>query len=112
MRKQNLKSQHSLYVEAELWNFKSQNILFGEADLQVTEYSRCGIPLVPYAMVRKTDMGAQGRMPLGQSHLGGAIIYWRWHILGFFSVLLRYNQAVTSQFSELMSPPPLYFLVI
>ena len=29
------------------------NILCAEADLQVTEYSRCGISLVPYTMVRK-----------------------------------------------------------
>ena len=50
----NLKSQHIPYVEAELWNFKSQNILCLEAELQVTEYSRCGISLVPYAMVQKT----------------------------------------------------------
>ena len=54
MWKQNLKSQHILYVEAELWNYKSQNILCAEAELQVTEYSRCGISLVPYAIVRKT----------------------------------------------------------
>ena len=29
-------------------------------------------------------MGAHGRRPLGQNYLGGAVIYWRWHILGFF----------------------------
>ena len=34
---------YSLYVEAELLNFKSQNILCAEAELQVTAYSRCGI---------------------------------------------------------------------
>ena len=28
-----LKSQHIPYVEAELWNFKSQNILCGETEL-------------------------------------------------------------------------------
>ena len=49
-----LKSQHIPYVEAELCNFKSQNILCVEAELQVTEYSRYGICLVLYAMVRKT----------------------------------------------------------
>ena len=49
-----LKSQHILCVEAELWNFKSQNILCAEAELQVTEYSKFGISLVPCAMVRKT----------------------------------------------------------
>ena len=54
VQKQNLKSQHIPYVEAELWNYKSQNILCTEAELQVTEYSRCGISLVSYAMVRKT----------------------------------------------------------
>ena len=48
MRKQNLKSQYIPYVEVE------QNILCAEAELQVTAYSRCGISLVPYAMVRKT----------------------------------------------------------
>ena len=48
----NSRSQHIPYVEAELW--KSQNISYVEAELQVTEYSRCGISLVPYAMVRKT----------------------------------------------------------
>ena len=57
MRKQNLKSQHIPYVEAELWNYKSPNILCAEAKRQVTEYSRCGISLVPYAMVRKTWEG-------------------------------------------------------
>ena len=47
------------------------------------------------------DMGAQGRWPLGQSHLGGAVIYWRCvRILFFFFVFcffLRYYQLVTNQ---------------
>ena len=100
MRKQNLQSQHIPYVEAELWNYKSQNILCAEAELQVTEYvwnisgSLCN---------GSKDMGAQGRRPLGQSHLGGAIIYWRWHILGLF-LFSPLFQAVTSKFSEFMSP--------
>ena len=56
-----------------------------EAELQVTEYSRCGVCLVPYAMVRILERhGSAGPQPLGQSHIGGVIIYWRWHILGFF----------------------------
>ena len=62
-----------------------------EAELEVTEYSRCGISLVPNAMVRKTwERRAKGCRPLGQSHLGGVIIYWRWHIwdLFLFSPLL------------------------
>ena len=67
-------SQHIHYVEAELWNFKSQNILYAEVELQVTEYSACGISLVPYAMARMTRV-RRGQRPLGQSHLGGADIY-------------------------------------
>ena len=61
-------------MEAELWNFKSQNILFAEVELQVTEYSAYGISLVPYAMARMTRV-RRGHRPLGQSHLGGAPIY-------------------------------------
>ena len=61
-------------MEAELWNFKSQNILCAEVELQVTEYSACGISLVPYAMARMTRV-RRGHRPLGQSHLGGAVIY-------------------------------------
>ena len=45
-------------MEEELWNFKSQNILCAEVELQVTEYSACGISLVPYSMARNTS--AQG----------------------------------------------------
>ena len=41
-------------MEEELWNFKSQNIPSVEADFHVTEYSRCGVSLVPCAVVRKT----------------------------------------------------------
>ena len=69
-----LKSQYIQYVEAELWNFKSQNILCVEVELQVTEYSACGIHLVPYAVARMTRV-CRGHRPLGQSHLGGAVIY-------------------------------------
>ena len=49
-----LKSQHIHYVEAELWNFTSQNILCAEVELQITEYCTCGISLVPHAMARMT----------------------------------------------------------
>ena len=63
-----------------------------EAELQVTEYFRCGISLVPYAMVRMTweRRARRARRPLGQSHLGGAIFtgdgtYW---IFFLFSPLL------------------------
>ena len=61
-------------MEAELWNFKSKNILCAEVELQVTEYSACGISLVPCAMARMTRV-RRGHRLLGQSHLGGAVIY-------------------------------------
>ena len=100
MRKQNLKTQHIPYVEAELLNYKSQNILSAEAELQVTECSRCGISLVPYAMVRKTwERRAAGpwvKVTLVVLLFTGGGTYW-----DFF---LRYYQAVTSKFSEFMSP--------
>ena len=93
-----LMSQHIHYVEAELWNFKSQNILCAEMELQIREYSACGISLIPYAMARMTRV-RRGHRPLGQSHLGGAVIYC--FILavaptGFFVCFLRYYQAVTN----------------
>ena len=69
-----LKSQHIHYVEAELWNFKSQNILCVEVELQVTEYSACGISLVPYAMARMTQVRS-GHRPFGQSHLGTYLLF-------------------------------------
>ena len=56
------------------WNFKSQNILYAEVELQVTEYSVCVISLVPFAMARMTRV-RMGHRPLGKSHLGGAVIY-------------------------------------
>ena len=43
-------------------------------ELQVTEYSACGISLVPYAKARMTRVYRVHR-PLGQSHLEGAVIY-------------------------------------
>ena len=61
-------------MEAELWNFKSQNILCAEVELQVTEYSACGMSLVPYAVARMTRVRRDHR-PLGQSHFGDAVIY-------------------------------------
>ena len=65
-------------------NFKSQNIL----DVEYPSGSLCN---------GSKDMGAQGRRPLGQGHLF-AIIYWRWHILGFwflFSPLLSSSNAIS-----------------
>ena len=44
-----------------------------EVKLQVTEYSACGISLV-LAMARMT-LVRRGHRPLGQSHLGGDVIY-------------------------------------
>ena len=46
----------------------------GIVELQVTEYSVCGISLVPYTMARMTRE-RMGHRPLGQCHLGGAVIY-------------------------------------
>ena len=94
-----LESQHIHYVEAELWNFKSQNILCAEVELQVTEYFACGISLVPYAMARMTRV-RRGHRLLGQSHLEGAVIYCSILAVaptGIFVCFLRYYQAVTNQ---------------
>ena len=102
MRKQNLKSQHIPYVEAELWNFKSQNILCVEADLQVTEYSGCGISLVPYAMVRKT-WERRVACPRVKAILVVLLFTGGGTYRDLFC-FLRYYQAVTSKFSEFMSP--------
>ena len=105
VRKQNLKSQHIPYVEAELWNYKSQNILCAEAKLQVTD-SRCGISLVPYALIRKT-LERRAACPWVEAILvvllfTGGGTYWD------YFYCLRYYQAVTSKFSELMTSA-LYF---
>ena len=44
--------------------------------LQVTEYSVCGIFLVPDATTRiMVALESSNHSPLGQSHLGGAVIY-------------------------------------
>ena len=94
-----LKSQHIHCAEAELWNFKSQNILCAEVELQVTEYSACGISLLPYAIARMTRV-RRGHRPLGQSHLGGTVIYCSILAVaptGIFVCFLRYYQAVTNQ---------------
>ena len=93
MRKQNLKSQHIAYVEAKLWNFKSQNILCAEADLQVTEYSRRGISLVPYAVVRKT-WERRTACPWVKDIL----------VVLLFTGGGTYWDTITSKFSEFMSP--------
>ena len=59
------------------------------AELKVTAYSLCGSGtvelLVPYAMARMIRE-RRGRRPMGQSHLGGAVIYCS--TLGFLCVLL------------------------
>ena len=98
-----LKLQHIHYVEAEPWNFKSQNILCAEVELRVTEYSACGISLVPYAMARMTRV-RRGHRSLGPSHLGGAVIYCSILAVaptgifcGFSQIFLRYYQEVTNQ---------------
>ena len=83
-------------MEAELWNFKSQNILCAEVDLQVTEYmySACGISLARLTRV------SRDHRPLGQSHLGDAVIYCSILAVGptgIFVCFLIYYQAVTNQ---------------
>ena len=86
-------------MEAELWNFKSGNVLCAEPEIQVTEYSACGIYLVPYAMARMTQE-RRGHRPLGQSHLGGAVIYCSILAVaptGICVCFLRYYQALTNQ---------------
>ena len=90
-----LKSQHIHYVEAELWNFKSQNILCAKVELQVTEYSACGISLVPYAMARMTRV-RRGHRPLGQSHLGGAVIYCSILAVAFTRIFCVFFQILSS----------------
>ena len=81
-------------MEAELWNFQSQNILCAEAELQVTEHSKCGMSLVPYAIMRKTRK-RRAEAP------GSKPSWWCYYFLavahnGIFC-LLRYYQAVTNQ---------------
>ena len=83
-------------MEAELWNFKSQNILCAEVKLQVTEYSACGISLVPYAMTRMTRV-RRGHRPLGQSHLGGAVIYCSILAVASTGLCVYFCQTVTNQ---------------
>ena len=44
--------------------------------LQVTEYSVCGMSLFPDAMARiMVTLESRDHSPLGQNHLGGAVIY-------------------------------------
>ena len=84
-------------------------------ELQVTENFVCGSGISSHRIFYVSnssgslcngskDMAAQGRRPLGQSHLGGVIIYWRWHILEFCFCFLRNYQAVTNKFREFMYP--------
>ena len=77
-----------------LCNFKSQNTLCAEVELQVTEYSACGISLVPHAMARMTRV-RRGQGPLGQSHLGSAVIY--------CSILVVAPTGLDCVFSQLLS---------
>ena len=89
----NLKSQHIPYVEAKLRCFKSQSILCAEAELQVTEYSACGISLVPCAMARMTrERRAAGPWVKAILVLLFTVLSWRWPLLGFifvFSVFIK-----------------------
>ena len=97
---QSSKSHTILYAEAELRNFKSQYIPCAEAELQAKEYSMCGSGTAELQVTYKSVYGsgtsshiivcmwnlsgflcknskcpgAQGRMPLCQSHLGGAVL--------------------------------------
>ena len=83
-----LKSQHIHCVEAKLWNFKSQNILCAKVELQVTEYSACGIFLVPSAMARMTRV-RRATGPWVKAILKVQLFTvpsWRWPILGFLCV--------------------------
>ena len=76
------------------WNFKSQ------------KYSACGISLVPYAMARMARV-RRGHRPLGQSRLGGAVIYCSILAVaptGIFVRCLRYYQAVTNQLTYAKDP--------
>ena len=97
---QSSKSHTILYAESELRNFKSQYIPCAEAELLAKEYSMCGSGTASHIIVcvRKRNFkshntyvvcmwnlsgflcnnpkcpGAQGRRPLCQSHLGGAVL--------------------------------------
>ena len=81
-------------MDAELCNFKSENILCAEVELQIKEYSACGIFLVLYAMARMTRV-RRGHRPLGQSHLGGAVIY--------CSILAVAPTGIVCVFSQILS---------
>ena len=68
-------------------------------ELQVTEYSACGISLVPNAMARMARE-RRGHRPLDQSHLGGVVIYCSILAVaptGICVCFRRYYQAVTNQ---------------
>ena len=97
---QTSKSHTVLYAEAELRNFKPQYISCAEAELQAKEYSLCGsgtaeLQVTSWCVrgngtsshiiscmwnrsgfLRKNPKcpGTQGRRPLCQSHLGGAVL--------------------------------------
>ena len=71
VRRRNFKSQNILCAEAELRSFKSQDIPCTEAELQITVYAKYICFLIKGPKVP----GAQGRRPLGQSHLGGTVRY-------------------------------------
>ena len=104
---QSFKSHTILYAGAELRNFKSQyipffygggtaeiqakeysksnNSLCAEAELQVTQYSVCGISLVSYARIRNArERRAKG--PCGKAILAvlfSTVPSWRWPLHGF-----------------------------
>ena len=68
----------------------------GTVELQVTENSVCGSRNASHRIFYVWNMQWSERQgsagPLVQSHLGGAVIYWWWHLLGFvfvFSVIIK-----------------------
>ena len=71
------------YVEVELWNFKS---LCAEAELQVTEYSSCGISLVRKTWKRR-DVGLWVKAILVVLLFTGVGTYWDFVFV--FSVIIK-----------------------
>ena len=81
----------------------------GIVELQVVEYSVCGSETSSHIIFCVWNISgslcngpndARGPRPLGQSHLGGAVIYCSIlavALLGFFVCFLRYYEAVTTQ---------------
>ena len=71
VRRRNFKPKNIPCVEAELQNFKSQNSLCAEADLHIII---CMWNLSGFLCKNPKCPGSQGRRPLCQSHLGGAVL--------------------------------------